>query len=368
MQQRVWCAIRRCVALTLVACGIALAPQVRDKEGRRRFHGAFTGGFSAGYYNTVGSAEGWTPSQFTSSRDKRAGPVAQRPEDFMDEDDDPLLGRKLSARAEFDTLGQRAEARARSTQATAALGRTAIPGPLPSELVVPSAVPVGKKLLRCMGWREGQGVGPRALRKSKKQRKRRQKQREEARKAREAALAAAQRSASGAGGNTDEDSDATPPRRTQASRVYTVALPPGVGGSAGPAVSDSDDSDDPYAAGILFAPENAKAVKVQQKVGARQFRWYAHLHRAVVAAPWPQQLTPHVCPLPCAEQPVRPWLRPTRERAGVPSLIHRVGAWHQWGCGEAQRHSHGRRVQAGRRGNDWVRGACGVGPALGVWA
>ena len=30
--------------------------QVTDSEGRRRFHGAFTGGFSAGYYNTVGSA------------------------------------------------------------------------------------------------------------------------------------------------------------------------------------------------------------------------------------------------------------------------------------------------------------------------
>ena len=28
---------------------------VTDEEGRRRFHGAFSGGFSAGYYNTVGS-------------------------------------------------------------------------------------------------------------------------------------------------------------------------------------------------------------------------------------------------------------------------------------------------------------------------
>ena len=31
---------------------------VTDEEGRRRFHGAFTGGFSAGYYNSVGSKEG----------------------------------------------------------------------------------------------------------------------------------------------------------------------------------------------------------------------------------------------------------------------------------------------------------------------
>jgi len=31
---------------------------VRDAQGRIRFHGAFTGGFSAGYFNTVGSKEG----------------------------------------------------------------------------------------------------------------------------------------------------------------------------------------------------------------------------------------------------------------------------------------------------------------------
>lgn len=68
--------------------------QVTDEQGRRRFHGAFTGGFSAGYFNTAGSKEGdsflsrlqkrvviltqlsgaigWTPSAFTSSRSIRA--------------------------------------------------------------------------------------------------------------------------------------------------------------------------------------------------------------------------------------------------------------------------------------------------------
>ena len=29
-----------------------------DERGSKRFHGAFTGGFSAGYFNTVGSKEG----------------------------------------------------------------------------------------------------------------------------------------------------------------------------------------------------------------------------------------------------------------------------------------------------------------------
>ena len=32
--------------------------EVVDEQGRRRLHGAFTGGFSAGYFNTVGSKEG----------------------------------------------------------------------------------------------------------------------------------------------------------------------------------------------------------------------------------------------------------------------------------------------------------------------
>lgn len=69
---------------------------VRDEKGRRRFHGAFTGGFSAGYWNTVGSAEGFTPSQFVSSRSERfdqsrAG-VKRKPEEFMDQEDLGVFG------------------------------------------------------------------------------------------------------------------------------------------------------------------------------------------------------------------------------------------------------------------------------------
>lgn len=64
---------------------------VRDERGRRRFHGAFTGGFSAGYWNTVGSAEGFTPQIFSSSRvnkaDRQTGAKGARPEDFMDDED-----------------------------------------------------------------------------------------------------------------------------------------------------------------------------------------------------------------------------------------------------------------------------------------
>ena len=52
-----------------------------------RFHGAFTGGFSSGYYNTVSTKEGWTPSQFFSTRAQRSETVRQQPEDYMDEED-----------------------------------------------------------------------------------------------------------------------------------------------------------------------------------------------------------------------------------------------------------------------------------------
>lgn len=50
-----------------------------DAEGRRRFHGAFTGGFSAGFFNTVGSAEGWQPKTFVSSRSNRQSVQQVRP-------------------------------------------------------------------------------------------------------------------------------------------------------------------------------------------------------------------------------------------------------------------------------------------------
>jgi G patch domain-containing protein 1 len=90
--------------------------QAVDDQGRRRFHGAFTGGFSAGYFNTVGSKEGttnrvthigstqymlrqltppmirthttgFTPATFQTSRSNRAELRQQRPEDLMDDED-----------------------------------------------------------------------------------------------------------------------------------------------------------------------------------------------------------------------------------------------------------------------------------------
>ncbi|KAG0365789.1 hypothetical protein BGZ54_006204 [Gamsiella multidivaricata] len=148
---------------------------VRDEEGRRRFHGAFTGGFSAGYYNTVGSKEGWAPSEFVSSRDKRSERKIARPEDFMDEEDKQMLSdsARLVATDDFDTIGstqrdlEKKRATARNMQATGGvLG--ALPDTLIDDIVVPSSEPVGIRLLKRMGWKPGQGIGPRVSRRQRK--------------------------------------------------------------------------------------------------------------------------------------------------------------------------------------------------------
>ncbi|KAF9196729.1 hypothetical protein BGZ50_007893 [Haplosporangium sp. Z 11] len=149
--------------------------EVRDEQGRRRFHGAFTGGFSAGYYNTVGSKEGWTPSEFVSSRNNRSEKRMTRPEDFMDEEDKQMLSdaSRLVATDDFDILGstqrelEKKRAAARNMQASGGvLG--VLPDTLIDDFIVPSSEPVGIRLLKRMGWKPGQGIGPRV---SKRQRK-----------------------------------------------------------------------------------------------------------------------------------------------------------------------------------------------------
>ncbi|KAL0469422.1 hypothetical protein QR685DRAFT_526422 [Neurospora intermedia] len=133
--------------------------EVRDERGRKRLHGAFTGGFSAGYFNTVGSKEGWTPSTFVSSRTNRhkdtPRAVQQRPEDFMDEEDlaDAEEAKKIQTNAAFAGLGSTAND---ATRASGLMG-----------LFRPQGETMGVKLLKKMGWREGQGIGPKVRRKAR---------------------------------------------------------------------------------------------------------------------------------------------------------------------------------------------------------
>ncbi|KIZ04923.1 putative G patch domain-containing protein 1 like protein [Monoraphidium neglectum] len=159
--------------------------EVTDEQGRRRFHGAFTGGFSAGYYNT----EGFTPATFKSSRTARAGAGDQQQQQeqgqqqqqqgqqgqqqgqqgqhdldfFLDEDEKEERGRLALALApDYDTFGDAAAQAARARAAAEAAGTARpqiIPGGVIDELVAPAAAGVGVRLLQKMGWRQGRGVG-----------------------------------------------------------------------------------------------------------------------------------------------------------------------------------------------------------------
>lgn len=132
--------------------------EVTDERGRKRLHGAFTGGFSAGYFNTVGSKEGWTPSTFVSSRTNRhkdgKDGKQQRAEDFMDDED----------------LADQAESQKIETQGTfAGLGSAGSEGGgkgMFADLFKTTGETKGVKLLQRMGWRQGQGIGPKVERRA----------------------------------------------------------------------------------------------------------------------------------------------------------------------------------------------------------
>lgn len=130
--------------------------EVYDERGRRRFHGAFTGGWSAGYFNTVGSKEGWTPSSFRSSRSARSeAQPTSRPEDFMDDED--------LAEWRADRPLQMTEAYAGpSNAATEDPLLAALAPPPPTGTLAPgsASVHMGQQLLQKMGWKPGQGIGP----------------------------------------------------------------------------------------------------------------------------------------------------------------------------------------------------------------
>lgn len=110
------------------------------------------------YFNTVGSKEGWTPATFVSSRQNRARDAKQqaqqRPEDFMDEEDlrEQEESRKLQTAEGFAGFGST------DTDATRRAGLM--------DLLRTGGETMGVKLLKKMGWREGQGIGPKVRRKA----------------------------------------------------------------------------------------------------------------------------------------------------------------------------------------------------------
>uniref|UniRef100_A0A182QSF9 G-patch domain-containing protein n=1 Tax=Anopheles farauti TaxID=69004 RepID=A0A182QSF9_9DIPT len=149
---------------------------VLDSNGKRRFHGAFTGGFSAGYWNTVGSEEGWKPTEFKSSRtEKSAVTRQQNPMDFMDEEDLGEFGiapQRVQTREDFAANSGGSGAQ-RTTSNKRRLDMGFSKGPIPGQpvlraLLEPAREKTAVKILKQMGWREGQGIGERQTRGEKK--------------------------------------------------------------------------------------------------------------------------------------------------------------------------------------------------------
>uniref|UniRef100_A0A182WDX4 G-patch domain-containing protein n=1 Tax=Anopheles minimus TaxID=112268 RepID=A0A182WDX4_9DIPT len=144
---------------------------VLDSNGKRRFHGAFTGGFSAGYWNTVGSEEGWKPTEFKSSRTEKSSVARQQnPMDFMDEEDLGEFGiapQRVQAKEDF--AHNSASTRSNKRRLELSFSKGPIPGqPVLRSLLEPAKEKTAVKILKKMGWREGQGIGERQTKAEKK--------------------------------------------------------------------------------------------------------------------------------------------------------------------------------------------------------
>ncbi|CAI2360364.1 unnamed protein product [Moneuplotes crassus] len=115
-----------------------------NEKGQRRFHGAFTGGFHAGYNNTVGSEAGFKPAQF--DRNKKYTVF-----DIMDEEDlgDHIQGQTIQTKEGFDTLGDGIKSELKNQLAHGALASM-----IPDELIVAPKSSIGYKLLKKLGWNE----------------------------------------------------------------------------------------------------------------------------------------------------------------------------------------------------------------------
>ncbi|OAF68426.1 hypothetical protein A3Q56_03846 [Intoshia linei] len=112
---------------------------VTDNKGRQRFHGAFTGGFSAGHFNTVGTKEGWAPGSFKSSRSDRFKDfVSVAPQHYMDDDD-----YRESGAIALSTQGKYTNLKHPSTK----LGSNVF-DPVLSSLLTVREVTIGERFLR----------------------------------------------------------------------------------------------------------------------------------------------------------------------------------------------------------------------------
>ena len=140
-------------------------------KGIQRFHGAFTGGFSAGHFNTVNTPQGWYPKQFKSSREKKEERKQQSVEDFMDDEDRGEYGfaaQSLKTKSNFQRVAGAAQEEevGRSRRVEGVLNT----GGYIEQLVKPVSSSLGERLLSRQGWKPGQGIGPKINKEARRSR------------------------------------------------------------------------------------------------------------------------------------------------------------------------------------------------------
>lgn len=115
----------------------------------------------------MGSEEGWAPAQFTSSRSNRVQVAEAKPQDYMDAEDVVESKQDLELVTKNDYFGFTAnEVGANKNSgdvSNVSNSDDLIAASLGTVLVAPRES-VGVRLMRLMGWRDGQGVGPRRKR------------------------------------------------------------------------------------------------------------------------------------------------------------------------------------------------------------
>ncbi len=140
--------------------------EARDEQGRRRFHGAFTGGFSAGYFNTVGSKEDGRHLR-SAHRERTSRPASSRSKQSA-------IGLRISWTRRICRTGEphnKFQPLQRSVKASTMIANLLV-FDSQAELVRRSLIPCLQRwdqqqrwpwlqLLRKMGWKDGQGLGPR---------------------------------------------------------------------------------------------------------------------------------------------------------------------------------------------------------------
>jgi G patch domain-containing protein 1 len=141
---------------------------------QERLHGAFRGGFSAGYFDTVGSAEGWKPIQEEEEVKEEVDRVdengeqvshrkqrrrQQRPEDFMDELDHNEWGGPTQVHALYDRTQVQQQQQQQQQQKSTISSLQDIFDDVPSNqkdvnnIMIHKPMNVGERLLRKLGWR-----------------------------------------------------------------------------------------------------------------------------------------------------------------------------------------------------------------------